>query len=165
MPRTPEDLFAFLAGHGIAVTTVRHPALFTVADSQALRGEIPGGHTKNLFLKDRKDQFFLLTVEENAQIDLKTMHHAIGASGKVSFGKPDRLLELLGVLPGAVTAFGLINDTQGAVKMIFDEALMRHQVINAHPLTNEATTSIGRDDLLRFVEATGHTPLVLKLSG
>ncbi|MEO3387220.1 prolyl-tRNA synthetase associated domain-containing protein [Mesorhizobium sp. CAU 1741] len=165
MPKTPEQLFEFLAGLGIAVTTVRHPPLFTVADSQSLRGEIAGGHTKNLFLKDKKDQFFLLTVEEDAQIDLKAVHHLIGASGRVSFGKPDRLLDLLGVLPGAVTAFGLINDSQGTVRMIFDEALMRHEIINAHPLTNDATTSIAREDLLRFAVATGHEPLVLKLSG
>jgi Ala-tRNA(Pro) deacylase len=164
MPKTPDQLFAFLDGLGIEVKTVTHPPLFTVADSQALRGEIAGGHTKNLFLKDKKDNYFLLTVEEDAEVDLKQIHHVIGAASRVSFGKPDRLLELLGVTPGAVTAFGIVNDTAGAVKIVFDEALMRHEIVNAHPLTNEATTSIARDDLLRFVEATGHQPLVLKLS-
>jgi len=164
MPKTPEDLFAFLAGLNISVATATHPPLFTVADSQALRGEIPGAHTRNLFLRDRRDRHFLLTVEEEAGIDLKRIHHVIGASGKVSFGRPDRLLDLLGVAPGAVTAFGLLNDAAGAVTIVFDEALMRHDVINAHPLTNEATTSIARDDLMRFVRATGHEPLVLKLS-
>lgn len=164
MPKTPDQLFAFLDGLGIEVKTVTHPPLFTVADSQALRGEIAGGHTKNLFLKDKKDNYFLLTVEEDAEVDLKQIHHIIGAASRVSFGKPDRLLELLGVTPGAVTAFGIVNDTAGAVKIVFDEALMRHEIVNAHPLTNEATTSIARDDLLRFVEATGHQPLVLKLS-
>ena len=163
-PRTPDELLAFLASLGIEVTTVTHPPLFTVADSQALRGEIAGGHTKNLFLRDRKDRHFLLTVEEDAQIDLKQVHHAIGASGKVSFGKPERLKEYLGVEPGAVTAFGVLNDTAGAVTLVIDEALMRHETINAHPLTNEATTTIRRDDLVRFAEATGHAPLVLKLS-
>ena len=164
MPKTPEDLFAFLADLDIAVTTVRHPPLFTVADSQALRGEIAGGHTKNLFLKDKKDNYFLLTLEEDAEIDLKQIHHTIGAAGKVSFGKPDMLLAHLGVTPGAVSAFAILNDEQGAVKMIFDEKLMRHDVINAHPLTNEATTSIARDDLLRCIAATGRVPLVLKLA-
>lgn len=164
MPCTPDDLFAFLAELGIAVTTLTHPPLFTVADSQALRGEIAGGHTKNLFLRDRKDNLFLLTVEEDAEVDLKQIHHVIGASGKVSFGKPEQMMEHLGVTPGAVTAFGIVNDTRGAVKIIFDAALMRHAVINAHPLTNTATTSIARNDLLRFVEATGHEPLILKLS-
>jgi Ala-tRNA(Pro) deacylase len=164
MPKTPDDLLAFLAEIGIAVKTVTHPPLFTVADSQALRGEIPGGHTKNLFLRDKKERYFLLTVEEDAEVDLKTIHQVIGASGRVSFGKPEKLLDYLGVTPGAVTAFGVVNDTAHNVTIVLDEALMRHDVINAHPLTNEATTSIGRDDLLRFIEATGHEPLVLKLS-
>ena len=100
MPKTPAELFAFLDRLGIAVTTVSHPPLFTVADSQALRGEIDGGHTKNLFLKDRKDNFFLVTVGEEAEVDLKQIHHVIGASGRVSFGKPEALMELLGVMPG-----------------------------------------------------------------
>lgn len=164
MPCSPDDLFALLAKLDIAVTTVRHPPLFTVTDSQSLRGEIAGGHTKNLFLKDKKENYFLLTVEEDAEIDLKQIHHVIGASGRVSFGKPDKLLDYLGVTPGSVTAFGLINDIQGAVKIIFDETLMRHDIINAHPLTNEATTSIARNDLLRFVAASGHEALILKLS-
>lgn len=164
MPKTADDLFSFLDGLGIAVTTVRHPPLFTVADSQALRGEIPGGHTKNLFLRDRKDRLFLITVEEDAAVDLKQIHHLIGASGRVSFGRPEDLMRRLGVTPGAVTAFGLINDTEGAVSFVIDEPLLRHDIVNAHPLTNEATTSIKAADLLRFVEATGHRATVLKVS-
>mgnify|MGYP001431431877 CR=1 FL=1 len=164
MPTTPDQLFAFLADLGISVTTMTHPPLYTVADSQALRGDIPGGHTKNLFLKDRKDQYFLLTVEEDATVDLKTIHTQIGAAGRVSFGKPEALMELLGVIPGAVTAFGVINDTENRVRLFIDEALLRHDVINAHPLTNEATTSIATQDLLRFAKATGHDPSILKLS-
>lgn len=164
MPTTPDQLFAFLAELGISVTTMTHPPLYTVADSQALRGDIPGGHTKNLFLKDRKDQYFLLTVEEDATVDLKTIHTQIGAAGRVSFGKPEALMELLGVIPGAVTAFGVINDTENRVRLFIDEALLRHDVINAHPLTNEATTSIATQDLLRFAKATGHDPSILKLS-
>ena len=164
MPKTPAELFAFLESHGIKVSTISHPPLFTVADSQAQRGEIPGGHTKNLFLKDRKDNFFLVTVGEDAEIDLKQIHHLIGAAGKVSFGKPEALMQLLGVIPGAVTAFGLINDQAGAVKFVIDSELMQHGTINAHPLTNEATTSIAAGDLLRFVRATGHEPAILKVS-
>ncbi|MBN9076326.1 MAG: DNA-binding protein [Rhizobiales bacterium 65-79] len=164
MPKTPDELFAFLDGLGISVSTIRHPPLFTVAESQSLRGEIAGGHTKNLFLKDRKDACFLVTVEEEAVVDLKTIHNLIGASGRVSFGKPDLLMELLGVLPGAVTVFGAINDSQGRVKIVLDEGLMREETINAHPLTNEATTSIRRDDLLAFLEATGHRPHILKVA-
>lgn len=164
MPKTEAELSAFLTELGISVSTRRHPPLFTVADSQALRGEIPGGHTKNLFLKDKKGNVFLVTVEENASVDLKQIHTIIGAVGRVSFGKPELLMELLGVIPGAVTVFGLINDSQGRVRVVLDEALMQHDVINAHPLTNEATTSIGRADLLRFIEATGHRPLILKVT-
>ncbi|RWB54395.1 prolyl-tRNA synthetase associated domain-containing protein [Mesorhizobium sp.] len=164
MPKTEAELYAFLADLGISVSTVRHPPLFTVADSQALRGEIPGGHTKNLFLKDKKDNFFLVTVGEDAEVDLKQIHHLIGAAGRVSFGKPEMLMELLGVIPGAVTVFGLINDTAGRVKVVLDQALMSHEVINGHPLTNEATTTIAAADLVRFVEATGHDPVILKVS-
>lgn len=164
MPKTPDDLFAFLAGLDIPVTTVTHPPLYTVADSQALRGEIPGGHTKNLFLKDRKDQYFLLTVEEEATLDLKTIHTLIGAAGRVSFGRPEALMDLLGVTPGAVTAFGVLNDAEKRVKVFIDDALLSNTMINAHPLTNEATTSIAAHDLLRFIKATGHDPSILKLS-
>ncbi|MDX8446235.1 prolyl-tRNA synthetase associated domain-containing protein [Mesorhizobium captivum] len=164
MPKTEAELYAFLADLGISVSTVRHPPLFTVADSQALRGEIPGGHTKNLFLKDKKDNFFLVTVGEEAEVDLKQIHHLIGAAGRVSFGKPEMLMELLGVVPGAVTVFGLINDTAGRVKVVLDQELMSHDVINGHPLTNEATTTIAAADLVRFVEATGHDAVILKVS-
>ena len=164
MPKTPAELFAFLEKLGIKVTSVSHPPLFTVADSQTLRGDIPGGHTKNLFLKDKKDNFFLVTVGEEAEVDLKQIHHLIGASSRVSFGKPEALMEHLGVIPGAVTAFGLINDERGLVKFVLDSTLMEHATINAHPLTNEATTSIAAADLLRFARATGHEPAILKVS-
>ena len=162
--KTRDDLFAFLDQLGIEVTTKYHPPVFTVEESKALRDATPGGHTKNLFLKDKKGRYFLLTVGQDAVIDLKTIHTVIGASGRVSFGKPDALMEYLGVIPGAVTAFGVINDTNNAVTLIFDKALMAHDVINAHPLTNDATTSIHSGDLERFVEATGHEVNVLKLA-
>ena len=164
MPKTEADLMEFLAELRIAASTRRHPPLFTVADSQALRGEIAGGHTKNLFLKDKKDNFFLVTVGEDAVVDLKQIHQLIGAASRVSFGRPEMLMELLGVTPGAVTIFGLINDTAGRVKVVLDSALMQHAVINAHPLTNEATTSVAAADLIRFVEATGHDAAILKVS-
>lgn len=157
-------LFALLDELGITVTTVRHPPLYTVADSQKLRGQIAGGHTKNLFLKDKKDNYFLLTVGEEANVDLKQIHHAIGASSRVSFGKPEKLMEFLGVVPGAVTAFGIMNDRENRVRLFLDAELMEHDVINCHPLTNEATTAIGRDNLIRFIEATGHEATILKLA-
>lgn len=164
MTKTSDDLFAFFDALGIAVTTVAHPPLMTVADSQHLRGEIPGGHTKNLFLKDKKDNYFLLTVDEEAVVDLKTVHKTIGAASRLSFGKPEALMELLGVKPGAVTVFGAINDTEHKVRIIVDAGLMENAVINGHPLTNEATTSIAREDLVRFLEATGHGATVLKVT-
>ena len=115
--------------------------------------------------QDKKDQFFVITVEENASVDLKTVHKVIGASSRVSFGNPEKMLEFLGVVPGSVTVFGALNDTDNNVTFVLDEDLMREEVINGHPLSNDATTSIGRDDLIRFLEATGHTPLVLKVTG
>jgi len=164
MPKTTEDLLAYLEGLAIPVRTVTHPPLFTVADSQALRGEIEGAHTKNLFLKDKKDNFFLVTVDEEATVDLKQIHHLIGAASRVSFGKPEALMELLGVTPGAVTAFGVINDVGRRVTLVLDAALMNNDIINAHPLTNAATTSIAGADLIRFARATGHEPVILKIA-
>ncbi|MCP8894677.1 prolyl-tRNA synthetase associated domain-containing protein [Shinella daejeonensis] len=163
-PKTDKDLFQFLDGLAIAHDTKAHAPVFTVAESVSLRDEIPGGHTKNLFVKDKKDNYFLLTVEENAAVDLKTVHTVIGAASRVSFGKPEKLMEYLGVIPGAVTAFGVINDVDGRVKIIVDADLMAFDTINCHPLRNDATTSIATRDLLRFIEATGHEPLVLKVT-
>lgn len=153
-----------LDGLGIEHKTTQHEPVFTVAESESLRDRIPGGHTKNLFVKDKKDQYFVLTVEENAVVDLKTVHKVIDASSRVSFGRPEKMLEYLGVVPGSVTVFGAINDTANNVTFVLDEELMRHDLINGHPLSNDATTTIGRDDLIRFLEATGHVPLVLKVT-
>ncbi|PZO78685.1 MAG: DNA-binding protein [Mesorhizobium amorphae] len=163
MPKTEDGLFDYLRELSIETTTVRHPPLFTVADSQGLRGEIAGAHTKNLFLKDKKDNFFLLTVEEDARVDLKTLHTRIGAASKVSFGSADALLALLGLTPGAVSAFGLVNDGEGRVRFFLDETLADAELVNCHPLTNEATTTIKTADLRRFAEATGHPVTVLNI--
>lgn len=163
-PKTQDELFQFLDNLGIAHQTMRHEPVFTVAESVSLRDAIPGGHTKNLFVKDKKDNYFLLTVEENATVDLKTVHTIIGGASKVSFGRPEKLMEYLGVIPGAVTAFGVINDTGQNVKIIIDEDLMKDEIVNCHPLANDATTSIASKDLLRFIEATGHESLVLKVT-
>ncbi|EAB6717845.1 prolyl-tRNA synthetase associated domain-containing protein [Salmonella enterica subsp. enterica serovar Virchow] len=160
-----ERLLVFLADHGIAERTVDHPPLATVADSQALRGQIEGGHTKNLFLKDKKGRHFLVSVEEDAVVDLKTIHQAIGGSGRVSFGNAEAMMAYLGVKPGAVTLFGAANDPEGQVTVVIDEALLAHETINAHPLVNTATTAVSRNDMLRFLELVGHKPLVLKVAG
>jgi len=165
MPITPDELFAALDRLGIAHPTVSHPPLFTVEESQGLRGAIPGGHTKNLFLKDKKSALFLVTVLEDAEIELKSLHRRLGATGRFSFGSAEQMLETLGVLPGSVTPFGVINDKDLRVTMVLDEALMRHETINAHPLTNTMTTSIGREDLVRFLESTGHPPRIVAVTG
>jgi len=164
MPMTSDELLDFLVSNGIAAKTVTHPPLSTVTESQMLRGQIAGGHTKNLFLKDKKSRYFLVTVEEDATVDLKGVHQIIGASGRVSFGSADAMMSMLGVSPGAVTLFGVINDRDHEVTVVVDSALMEEDTINAHPLVNTATTSIARPDLLRFFKLTGHEPLVLKVS-
>ena len=163
MPTSPEDLLDYLGSLSIEAETVNHPPLHTVEDSQALRGDIPGGHTKNLFVKDKKGQLFLLVLGEEAIVDLKRVHEKIGAQGRVSFGSAELLQEVWGVRPGAVTPFGAINDEAGRVRVVLDEAMMRHQRLNFHPLVNTRTTGLTSADLVKFLRATGHEPMVVAL--
>ena len=165
MTAKPADLFAFLDRLGIPHTTVNHPPVFTVEESRDLRGRIPGGHSKNLFLKDKKDALYLVVASEAAAIDLKGLHRRLGASGRFSFGSAPLLMEVLGVIPGAVTPFAAMNDTAGRVSVVLETALMANGLINFHPLDNSMTTTIARDDLVRFLEATGHKPRIEPLSG
>jgi Ala-tRNA(Pro) deacylase len=165
MPATPDDLFAFLDRLGIPHSTVQHEALFTVEQSQALRGRIPGAHTKNLFLKDKKGALYLVTALEDAAIELKSLHNRVGARGRFSFGSAGQLREALGVEPGSVTPFGALNDSERRVTIVLDADLMRHDPINAHPLTNTMTTTLARDDLVRFLRETGHEPLIAPVAG
>jgi Ala-tRNA(Pro) deacylase len=160
MPATPAELFAYLDRLGIPHQTVTHPPLFTVEQSRALRGQIPGAHTKNLFLKDKKGALFLVTALEDAVIDLKSLHRRLGASGRFSFGSADLLRATLGVEPGSVTPFAAFNDTEGRVTVVLDQALLGHETVNCHPLTNTMTTSVSRAGLLKFLTATGHPPRV-----
>lgn len=164
MPLTRADLLARFAELGIATTTHDHPAVFTVAESADVKAAIPGAHSKNLFLKDKKGRVFLVTAEGHAAIDLKSISEKIGASGRVSFGKPELLFELTGLTPGSVTPFGVVNDVEGRVTVVIDAAMMEHEILNFHPLENTATTSIGRADLVRFLEACGHPPLIVAVS-
>jgi Ala-tRNA(Pro) deacylase len=165
MPATPDELFAALDRLGIPHTTIRHPPLFTVEQSRSLRGAIPGGHTKNLFLKDKKGALYLVTALEEAVIELKSLHRGLRAQGRFSFGSPDLMRETLGVEPGAVTPFAALNDTAGRITVVLDRELMTHDVINAHPLVNTMTTSIKPDDLVRFLVETGHPPRIEPVSG
>jgi Ala-tRNA(Pro) deacylase len=164
MPATPDDLFALLDRLGIAHSTVSHPPLFTVEQSQAMRGQIPGGHTKNLFLRDKKGALYLVTALEDAVIELKSLHRRLGASGRFSFGAADLMRETLGIEPGAVTPFAAMNDGDCRVTVVLDQALMGHPTINAHPLRNTMTTSIAREDLVKFLEATGHPPRIVAVA-
>jgi Ala-tRNA(Pro) deacylase len=163
MPTSPEDLLDYLGSLSIEAETVGHPPLHRVEDSQAMRGEIPGGHTKNLFVKDKKNRLFLLVLGETTAIDLKRVREKIGASGRVSFGSAELLEQVWGVRPGAVTPFGAINDGAGRVRVVLDEAMMRHERLNFHPLINTRTTGLASADLVKFLRATGHDPLVVAL--
>jgi Ala-tRNA(Pro) deacylase len=165
MSATSDDLFALLDRLGISYSTVTHPPLFTVEQSRELRGQIAGAHTKNLFLIDRKERLFLVVAEESAAIDLKHLHRRIGASGRLSFGKPDLLRATLGVEPGSVTAFAAMNDKEGRVSILIDAALAAQTELNCHPLVNTGTTRIATADLLRFLRETGHEPRIMPISG
>lgn len=160
---TPEDLIARLDALGVENRTVEHPPLRTVEDSRALRGEIPGGHAKNLFVKDKKGRLFLLVLGEETAVDLKRVHERIGAQGRVSFGSAELLEEVLGVQPGAVTPFAAINDAGGRVTLVLDAAMMAEERLNFHPLVNTRTTGLASADLVRFLRATGHEPLIVAL--
>ena len=163
MPATREDLFARLKFLGISTETLDHPPVFTVEEARALRGDIPGGHCKNLFLKDDKGAIWLIVCLEDAQIDLKTAPARIG-SRRLSFGKPDLLMEVLGVEPGSVTPFALINDTARRVNVVLDAAMMANALVNFHPLRNDATTTICSVDLVTFIESCGHTPKIVAVA-
>ena len=164
-PASPDDLFAYLDRLGIAHKTVTHRAAFTVEESRELRGQIAGGHTKNLFLRDKKGAPFLVVGSEDAVIELKSLHRRLGASGRFSFGSAELMRELLGVEPGSVTPFAAINDPASRVTVVLDAAMMENPVLNFHPLVNTGTTTIARDDLVKFLEATGHRPRIEAVSG
>ncbi len=160
---TPIELFARLDALGIHHRTVEHPPLFTVEDSKALRGSLPGAHCKSLFLKDKKGALWLVVCLEDRRLDMKGLSDAIG-SARLSFGKPDLMERVLGVTPGSVTPFALINRTAGDVRVVLDVAMLRdYETLNYHPLVNTQTTAIASSDLLPFVAGCGHEPVLLDL--
>jgi Ala-tRNA(Pro) deacylase len=165
MAATPDELFAYLDRLGIAHKTVQHPPAFRVGEARQLRGQIPGAHTKNLFLRDKKGQAFLVVALEDAAIELKSLHRRLGATGRFSFGSAALLAERLGVEPGSVTPFAAMNDKALRVAVVLDAAMMAHEVLNFHPLRNTATTTIARDGLVKFLESTGHYPRIEPISG
>ncbi len=163
-PATIDKLFALLDELGIETTTTEHEPVFTVEESEHVTAMIPGGHTKNLFVKDKKGSFFLIVAENKARIPLNRVHGLIGAQGRVSFANADYLMEHLGVTPGSVNAFAPMNDKDKKVTVIIDAPLLEHDTINCHPLINDKTTTISRDDLLRFLKHVDHEPLIIQVS-
>jgi Ala-tRNA(Pro) deacylase len=158
--KTRADLTAFLDAHGVAHSTLDHPAVFRVGEGEAVKAALPGAHTKNLFLKDAKDRLWLISAVDVTRIDLKRLPATIG-SARLSFGKADVLEAALGVTPGAVTAFALINDAAHAVTFVLDAALAGASEVNFHPLVNTATTTVSQAGFRRFLAALGVTPLIV----
>ncbi len=162
MSATSDQLLELLTSLGIKTTTTKHDAVFTVEQARALRGEIPGGHCKNLFLKDKKGVLWLVVCLEDALIDLKGLPARIG-SARISFGNADLLREVLGVEPGSVTPFALINDATHRVNVVLDDKMMACDVVSYHPLVNTATVTLTPDDLLKFIADCGHEPQIITL--
>jgi len=158
---TPERLFAFLDELGIAHGTVDHPPLFTVEEGRAFWHKIPGLHCKNLFLKDKKDKIWLVLMPGDKRADINRLEKQIG-SARLSFGKPELLMEVMGLTPGSVTPFGLLNDTQKRITVVLDGALVRSESVNFHPLHNAASTTIRTEDLVKFIKTLGYEPLIVE---
>jgi len=155
-----EDLLVQLQGMGIEYKTFAHPPLYTVEQSRQIRRSMPGAHVKNLFLRNKKGKMWLLTCLEDRKIDLKSVRWKLD-SGSLSFCSPERLMQYLGVIPGAVTPFGVINDTGAEVQVVLDKTLLEMNPLNFHPLDNSKTTAISSGDLIKFLNATHHPPIVM----
>ena len=156
-------LYALLDELGIARRTEEHRAVFTVAEGADVKARLPGGHTKNLFLKDKSGAFVLISALGSTEIRLNQLHKRIGTK-RLSFGKPEALLDLLGVVPGSVTVFSVLHDKGAQVRLILDKALFAHDAVWFHPMRNTASTRIAPQDIVRFAEATGHTPTLIDFS-
>jgi len=163
-PATPDDLFARFDALGIAVATHDHEPVFTVDESRHLHDTLPGGHCKSLFLRNKKGRCWLVVCEEDTRIDLKALGTRLGA-GRLSFGSAERLMQWLGVTPGSVTPFALINDREASVQVVLDQRMLRHDLLNYHPLVNDRTSTIARDDLIRFIESGGHAYEIVDMDG
>ena len=162
MSTTQQELIERLERLCIYTETYSHPAVYTVEEAKALRGRLTGAHSKNLFLKDKKGQLWLAVMLDGREVNIKALQGAMGAA-RLSFGKAELLEEVLGVTPGAVTPFGLINDTKQRVRVFFDAEMMAAELVNFHPLRNDATTAIAPNDLRRFIAACGHDARELKI--
>lgn len=163
MPLTPDALIALLAANGIEAETFDHPPLHTVAESKALRGILPGAQTKNLFLRDQKKNYFLVTIAEDTPVNLKALRGPLGAKGSLSFASAEALEDMLGVLPGSVTLLALANDAARRVTVAVDQALFAVDAIGCHPLTNARTTVLTPDALRAFFALTGHAVMEIEI--
>jgi Ala-tRNA(Pro) deacylase len=163
MPASRDDLFQRFKDLGITTTTLDHVPVFTVEEARKVHEDLPGGHCKNLFCKDEKGALWLIVCLEDARVDLKAAPAKIG-SKRLTFGKPELLMEVLGVEPGSVTPFGLINDTTQRTNVILDAQMMTHDILNYHPLKNDASTSISSGDLLTFIKSCGHDPRIVAVA-
>ena len=164
-PKTPTELFAVLEDLGIKTETVSHRAVFTVEEGRDLKRQMPGGHSKNLFLKDKKGALHLAVAHADTRVDLVGLGKALGAKGRFSFGKPDLMTETLGVIPGAVTPFALVNQSARALAgVVLDGALMACDPVWFHPLENTASTAISPENLLVFLKASGFSPKIMDLA-
>lgn len=162
MPASEQDLLDKLRELEIETELHRHPPLFTVEDSQKLRGEIPGGHCKSLFLKDKKHTFILAVLSENRRVDLKALHKSnIIPAGRLSFASAERMIDILGIKPGAVTPFSLINVENKDLIVLLDKGMLENDYLNYHPLHNEATLTIHKDDLIKFIKYFGYNPIIM----
>jgi len=156
-------LYALFDKLGLAYHTEEHRAVFTVAEGADVKARLPGGHSKNLFLKDKAGDYVLVSALGSTAIKLNQLHKRIGTK-RLSFGKPEALLELLGVVPGSVTVFSVLNDTEQKVRLILDKALFEHDAVWFHPMRNTASTRMDPQDILRFAEATGHPATLIDFS-
>jgi Ala-tRNA(Pro) deacylase len=156
-PVSPKQLLDRLIELEIEATTIEHPRVYTVEQSKALRGEIAGCHTKNLFLRNKKGVMWLVVCMENRKVDLKSTAECLGA-GRFSFGNPERLMKYLGVVPGAVSPISIINDQTQQVRVALDQDMLGCEILNFHPLDNSMTTSIKTKDFLNFLAAENHMP-------
>lgn len=159
-PANAQNLFDRLSALGIHVTTIKHPRVFTVEESKALRGKIPGCHTKNLLLRNKKGVMWLIVCLENRTVNLKALATCLGA-GRFSFASSKRLEQYLGVEAGAVSPFAVTNDHTQQVRVAVDQEVLQHETLNFHPLDNSMTTSINSDDFQSFLESEGHTPTIV----
>lgn len=159
------DIYKFLDDNGIRYQKFEHPAVYTCEEAERLCPKMPGTHTKNVFLRDKNgERHFLVVVGYDKSVDLKSLKEIFGVS-KLSFASPERLMKYLGIEPGSVSLLGLVNDTNHAVEVFFDEKVWSGDALLCHPLVNTATLSIAREGIERFLKATGHDWRVINVPG